>query len=147
MVLHPEVQKQAQAELDKVMGDDSTLPSFNDRSKLPFVTAIVKETLRWIPVLPLGVPHRSINGDDYKGYWIPPGTTIIPNTWFVVVLAIPVLGAHFLLGQSYTTHPCMKILPSLTQRGTSLTQTCPTPHKPLVMAAGGSFIPLVRLIS
>lgn len=46
MVLHPEVQKEAQAEIDAVVGHDR-LPDFNDRPSLPYIDRIVQETLRY----------------------------------------------------------------------------------------------------
>ena len=52
MLLYPDVQKKAQAELDRVVGNDR-LPNFNDRERLPYIDALVKETLRWNPVVPL----------------------------------------------------------------------------------------------
>ena len=52
MALHPEVQKRAQAELDAAVGPHR-LPDFEDRPSLPYISAIVKETLRWQLVLPL----------------------------------------------------------------------------------------------
>jgi len=53
MTLHPEVQRRAQAELDSVTGG-SRLPTYEDRQKLPYIEAIVKEVLRWHPVVPGG---------------------------------------------------------------------------------------------
>ena len=53
MVLNPEIQAKAQAEIDRVIGKDR-LPDFDDRPALPFVDAILRETLRWHPVFPLG---------------------------------------------------------------------------------------------
>jgi cytochrome P450 len=53
MAMHPDVQRKAQAEIDAVVGQDR-LPDFSDRAKLPYVNAIVKETLRWHSILPLG---------------------------------------------------------------------------------------------
>jgi cytochrome P450 len=54
MVLCPDVQKRAQAELDSVIGRDR-LPTFEDRASLPYIDAIVRETFRWQPVVPLGI--------------------------------------------------------------------------------------------
>ncbi|KAJ3553128.1 hypothetical protein NM688_g3784 [Phlebia brevispora] len=45
MLFHPEVQKRAQAELDRVVGQDR-LPTFDDEQSLPYISAIVKEVLR-----------------------------------------------------------------------------------------------------
>lgn len=56
MVLHPEVQRKAQEELDRVLG--GALPNFSHRESLPYIEAIVKEVLRWLPVTPSGrAPH------------------------------------------------------------------------------------------
>ena len=54
---HPEVQKKAQAELDEVVGHHR-LPTFADYERLPYIRAVVKESLRWQCVDPLGVPRR-----------------------------------------------------------------------------------------
>ncbi|OAX36487.1 cytochrome P450 [Rhizopogon vinicolor AM-OR11-026] len=80
MVLHPEVQAKAQADIDRVVGKDR-LPDFNDRPALPYVEAILRETLRWHPVLPMGVPHSTTTSDIYNGYFIPEGVMVIANTW------------------------------------------------------------------
>lgn len=45
MLIHPGVQRKAQQELDSVVGSDR-LPDFSDRPRLPYLSAIIKETLR-----------------------------------------------------------------------------------------------------
>ncbi|KAF5325127.1 hypothetical protein D9619_010038 [Psilocybe cf. subviscida] len=80
MATNPDVQKKAQQEIDACVGDDR-LPSFDDRSSLPYIEAIVREVLRWKTVLPLGVAHCAMEDDIYKGYFIPKGTTILANVW------------------------------------------------------------------
>ena len=52
-LLRPEIQTMAQRELDAVTMRER-LPTFEDRSKLPFVDAICKEVKRWRPAVPLG---------------------------------------------------------------------------------------------
>lgn len=54
MVMHPEVVKKAQDELDRIVGHDR-LPDFSDRESLPYISAIIQEVLRWNPVAPLGM--------------------------------------------------------------------------------------------
>jgi len=83
MLLYPEAQRAAQAELDRVVGSDR-LPSFEDRVSLPYITAIMQETLRWRPALPLGVPHKSMEDDEYEGYHIPSGSIMIANVWAIL---------------------------------------------------------------
>jgi cytochrome P450 len=65
MVLYPEVQKKAQAEIDAVIGPNR-LPDFQDRPSLPYINAIVKESMRWHLVLPLGGPFF-----PHQGYYDP----------------------------------------------------------------------------
>lgn len=48
--LHPEVQKKARAEIDAVCGT-SRAPLWSDFDKLPYINCIVKEGMRWRPVL------------------------------------------------------------------------------------------------
>ncbi|KAF8917175.1 cytochrome P450 [Mucidula mucida] len=80
LVLHPKVQEKAQAELDAFVGRNR-LPDFGDKPNLPFVEAVVLEALRWRPVTPTAVAHASLSDDTYAGYFIPAGSTMIPNTW------------------------------------------------------------------
>lgn len=53
MLLNPESQKKAHDELDNIVGRDR-LPEFEDRPSLPYIEAMVMETLRWHPVIPFG---------------------------------------------------------------------------------------------
>jgi len=72
----------AQVELDAVVGaGPGRLPMLADRENLPYVDAIVKETLRWRTVVPLGLPHTPMEDDTYGGYCIPKGVTILANIW------------------------------------------------------------------
>ncbi|KAB8261239.1 cytochrome P450 [Aspergillus pseudonomiae] len=80
MALFPEAQRKAQAEIDRVVGPDR-LPSFQDRENLPYIDAMVKEILRWHPVLPMGTAHTSVQDDSYEGYTFPKGTLMVPNVW------------------------------------------------------------------
>ncbi|KIK93478.1 hypothetical protein PAXRUDRAFT_828940 [Paxillus rubicundulus Ve08.2h10] len=80
MVLNPEVQERAQAEIDSVIGT-VRLPVYEDRPSLPYIEAVLRETLRWHPAVPLSIPHATTSADVYEGYFIPQGATIIMNTW------------------------------------------------------------------
>jgi hypothetical protein len=53
LVIYPEVQKRAQAELDDVVGRDR-LPTFDDRPRLPYIEAICREVERWHVITPMG---------------------------------------------------------------------------------------------
>lgn len=93
---HPEIQRRAQAEIDSLVGYQR-LPDFEDRASLPYMDAIMRETMRWHPVLPIGgftfrrqtqvpgsvdifqgLPHATTEDDGYQGYFIPQGKLSIP---------------------------------------------------------------------
>ena len=66
MMLHPEVQRKAQAEIDSVVGKDR-LPDFADRDNLPYVEAVVKELIRFHTVIPAGACFlmRAVNATEF----------------------------------------------------------------------------------
>jgi cytochrome P450 len=80
MVCYPEVQRKAQAELDRVIGAHR-LPEFGDRESLPYIELIVKEVYRWQPIAPLGVAHAVMQDDIYREFFIPKGAIVVGNIW------------------------------------------------------------------
>ncbi|KAF2425530.1 cytochrome P450 [Tothia fuscella] len=80
MTLYPDVQAKAQAEIDQVIGP-SRLPTFSDRDNLPYMDAIVRETVRWHTVAPVAVPHKADENDIFHGCFIPKGAILIANSW------------------------------------------------------------------
>ncbi|GJE98987.1 cytochrome P450 [Phanerochaete sordida] len=82
MLMYPEVQRTAHQQLDDVVGRDR-LPEMEDRDALPFITAVVKECLRWRPPLPL-VAHSSLEDDKYREFDIPAGYYVIGNAWAIL---------------------------------------------------------------
>ncbi|KAJ4396484.1 hypothetical protein N0V93_000703 [Gnomoniopsis smithogilvyi] len=82
MATHPEIQKQAQEEVDAVFGSDR-MPHAIDGRKSPFLKACFLETLRWRPPFPIAVPHANTVDDVYQGCSIPKGTTVISNIWAI----------------------------------------------------------------
>ena len=52
MLFYPDVMRKAQLELDRVL--QGRPPRINDKPRLPYITAIFKESLRWGCPVPLG---------------------------------------------------------------------------------------------
>ena len=66
MTLYPEVQRRAQAEIDTVIGH-SRLPDISDIQSLPYIEAVLMESMRWKQINVLGLPHQSIAADEFGG--------------------------------------------------------------------------------
>jgi hypothetical protein len=117
-LVYPEFQKRAQEELDRVVGRDR-LPEFSDKADLPYLDAVMRECLRWLPVLPLGqlrfgttqtlaksyigAPHSTTEDMEFRGYFIPKGTVTLPFQWYVYI-------CHSLYTHSYSTGDYYKTL-------------------------------------
>ncbi|KAJ8078324.1 hypothetical protein PM082_000531 [Marasmius tenuissimus] len=82
MVAFPEVQKKAQAELDRVVGPHR-LPTLDDLPELPYIRAFIQEVHRFRPVAPL-IPHGTTAPEEYKGYLIPKDAILFVNTWGIL---------------------------------------------------------------
>ncbi|TCD68766.1 hypothetical protein EIP91_009912 [Steccherinum ochraceum] len=82
LLLHPDVVKHCQAEVDDVTGR-SRLPTFSDESRLPYLKAVIKEAHRWHPEAPLAFAHANSQDDVYEGMFIPKGTTIYGNVYTI----------------------------------------------------------------
>ncbi|KAF9523496.1 cytochrome P450 [Crepidotus variabilis] len=80
MAKHPEIQRRAQAEIDRIVGCDR-LPTFADRTKLPYIDAIYREMFRYHPITPMAIPHCLNEDDVYEGYFLPKGAWVVPNIY------------------------------------------------------------------
>lgn len=102
MAAHPEIQKKAQAEVDRVFGSEGVQNPYINMEELPYLQACLLEVssgastiiylpsvadgnqlVRWRPVFPLAIPHATTQDDQYQGYTIPKGTTVFMNVWAV----------------------------------------------------------------
>ncbi|KAK5162733.1 uncharacterized protein LTR77_011216 [Saxophila tyrrhenica] len=82
MLVWPSVQEKVRAEVDSVVGAER-LPTIDDYPNLPYVRSCIKESMRWMPTVILGVPHAALREDHYNGYRIPAGATVINNVWAI----------------------------------------------------------------
>lgn len=81
---YPEWAAKARAMIDDVCGHNAErLPVLADKPQLPYLTAVMKETLRWRPFLQTGVPHTSTEDIEYRGYKFPAGTEFTFNEYAI----------------------------------------------------------------
>ncbi|XP_031491457.1 iridoid oxidase-like [Nymphaea colorata] len=82
-LLHnPQIMNKLLDELSGVAGPDRGIEEA-DLESLPYLRAVVKETLRLHPPLPLMVPHRAMESCTMMGYEIPKHTQVLVNTWAI----------------------------------------------------------------
>ncbi|KAJ4910142.1 hypothetical protein Rs2_04763 [Raphanus sativus] len=82
LISNPELMKRAQQELDEVVGKENTVEE-SHITRLPYILAIMKETLRLHPTIPLLVPHRPTETVVVGGYTIPKDTKVFINVWSI----------------------------------------------------------------
>ncbi|ESQ38233.1 hypothetical protein EUTSA_v10028583mg [Eutrema salsugineum] len=82
LISKPELMKRAQQELDQVVGKDKIVEE-SHITRLPYILAIMKETLRLYPTIPLLVPHRPAETAVVGGYTVPKNTKIFVNVWSI----------------------------------------------------------------
>ncbi|XP_037080281.1 cytochrome P450 2J6-like [Pollicipes pollicipes] len=74
----PEVQRRLQAELDGQVGRQR-LPSLSDRSRLPYVEAVLLETQRLADIVPLLLTHQTVAPVQVGQHLLPAGIQVIAN--------------------------------------------------------------------
>ncbi|KAI7735533.1 hypothetical protein M8C21_017891 [Ambrosia artemisiifolia] len=80
LIKHPRVMKELQQELKTIVGDKQIVEEDN-LTKLKYLHMVVKETFRLYPVVPLLVPHQSVEDIVINGYNIPNKTRVLVNYW------------------------------------------------------------------
>ncbi|EED82914.1 predicted protein [Postia placenta Mad-698-R] len=83
MLRFPDVQRKAQVEIDAVVGSER-LPEISDRPSLPYIRSVVTEVYRWLPAIPLCIPHALTEDDVYNGVFLPKGSVVMPNVWHML---------------------------------------------------------------
>ena len=78
----PELFEKATQELDEVIGQNRWVTE-KDIPNLPYVEAIVKETMRMHPVAPMLVPRCAREDCNVAGYDVQKGTRVLINVWSI----------------------------------------------------------------
>ena len=82
-LLHnPKTLEKVQSEVRKTVGPNKKLEE-KDIENLPYLKAVVKETLRLHPPLPFLVPHMAMDSCKMLGFYIPKETQILVNVWAI----------------------------------------------------------------
>ncbi|XP_050377798.1 cytochrome P450 736A117-like [Argentina anserina] len=80
LIRHPSIMSKLQDEVRGIVGNKSQI-SENDLVDMHYLKAVIKETLRFHPPIPLLVPRKSTQDVKIKGYDIKANTQVIVNAW------------------------------------------------------------------
>ncbi|KAK9742862.1 hypothetical protein RND81_03G201400 [Saponaria officinalis] len=85
LLRNPEKMAKAQDEIDNVVGNNNNHKSIQetDISKLSYIQAVVKETLRLHPPGPFLVPHKAVKDVNLCGFFVPENAQIWVNVWAI----------------------------------------------------------------
>lgn len=82
----PGVLQKLQAELDAAIPDGANVPSFEMVRNLPYLEAVINETMRMHSTSGIGLPRQippESQGVHLNGYFFPPGTVLSVPTWTI----------------------------------------------------------------
>lgn len=87
LIRHPRVMKKLQEEVRGIMRtgkqSDKTIITDNDLEKMQYLKAVIKETLRLHPPIPLLVPRGARQDAEIMGYHIAAGSMVMINAWAI----------------------------------------------------------------
>lgn len=82
LVNNPRIQEKLRAEIETVLGPGHQVTE-PDTRKLPYLQAVIKETLRLKMVVPCLVPHMNLNQAKLGGFDIPSQSRVLVNAWWL----------------------------------------------------------------
>ncbi|XP_021716537.1 cytochrome P450 71A1-like [Chenopodium quinoa] len=82
LIRRPDIVKKAIEEMNHIIGKERWVQE-KDIQNLPYIRAIVKETMRLHPVGPLLVPHSAREQVKIEGYDIPKSSVVLVNTFSI----------------------------------------------------------------
>ncbi|KAD6796512.1 hypothetical protein E3N88_07408 [Mikania micrantha] len=80
LLRNPHIMAKAKEELENVIGKGKFIKE-EDSLRLPYLSCIIKETLRYHPPIPLLLPRKTKNELKFYEYTIPKGTQVLVNAW------------------------------------------------------------------
>ncbi|KAK8974799.1 hypothetical protein V6N11_066346 [Hibiscus sabdariffa] len=82
LLRNPQVLLKAKKEMEQAIGKGNPIEE-SDISRLPYLQAIIKETFRMHPTVPLLVPRRAGSDADLCGFKVPEGSQVLVNVWAI----------------------------------------------------------------
>ncbi|EEF51040.1 geraniol 8-hydroxylase [Ricinus communis] len=82
LLRNPKTLSKARAEIKQTIGTGSLLQE-SDMARLPYLKAIIKETFRLHPAVPLLLPRKAGGDVEMNGFTIPKDAQVLVNAWAI----------------------------------------------------------------
>ncbi|KAL0656060.1 hypothetical protein Bca4012_076644 [Brassica carinata] len=82
LLTNPKTMVKAQSEIQRIIGQNGFVQE-PDISELPYIQAVVKETLRLHPAVPLLLPRKAETDVEVFGYLVPEDAQVLVNVWAI----------------------------------------------------------------
>ncbi|KAJ0582338.1 putative geraniol 8-hydroxylase [Helianthus annuus] len=81
LIRNPDKLATTRSEIIKLMENKEKIIQESDISQLPYLQAVIKETLRLHPPVPFLIPHQAIHDIEIQGFMVPKNAQILCNLW------------------------------------------------------------------
>lgn len=82
LLRNPDAMAKARLELQQTIDKDKPVEEL-DVTRLPYLQAVVKETLRLHPPAPLLIPHKAETDVEILGFTVPKDAQVLVNVWAI----------------------------------------------------------------
>nr|BAJ97370.1 predicted protein [Hordeum vulgare subsp. vulgare] len=83
LMRRPEFMGKLQDEVRSIVPRGQEIVSETDMNNMVYLRAVIKESLRLYPVVPLLAPHLAMADCTIDGYMVPAGTRVVVNAWAI----------------------------------------------------------------
>ncbi|KAK9203614.1 hypothetical protein WN943_013870 [Citrus x changshan-huyou] len=82
LLRNPDILSKVRLELEQTIGKGNPIEE-SDITRLPYLQAVLKETFRLHPAVPLLLPRKASADTEVAGFMVPNGAQVLVNTWAI----------------------------------------------------------------